>query len=163
MSFVDHTQSIKVPYSEDDTFLALKSAIKKVKGFKVERFDSTMKTVYAKTGMSTFSWGENITVSVRNCPDGTAEVLVLSTPKTGALFGGATDMGKNRKNIMAISLALSKELGRYQQVEKLERDEREETDSTLVADEIKKLANLKEQGILSEEEFAQKKKQLLNL
>lgn len=32
----------------------------------------------------------------------------MSTPKTGVMFGGAMDMGKNRKNIEKIINAVSK-------------------------------------------------------
>lgn len=157
MSFVDHTQSMKVPYSAEDTFQALKRAIENVDGFKIDRVDETLRTVYAKAGVSLFSWGENINVSVEACSDGTSEVSVLSTPKTGALFGGTADMGKNRKNIAAISTALSDKLKNYAMVQV-----KQENDNS-AADEIKKLAELRDQGILTEEEFSKKKKDLLNL
>ncbi len=157
MSLVDHTQSIKVPYSPEDTFKALQSAVMKVEGFQIDQVDETLKTVYAKAGVSLFSWGENINVSVEACSDGTSEVSVLSTPKTGALFGGAADMGKNRKNIAAISTALSNELKNYAMVQMKQKNDNS------VADEIKKLAELRDQGILTEEEFSKKKNELLNL
>ncbi|WP_207748316.1 SHOCT domain-containing protein [Clostridium beijerinckii] len=66
-------------------------------------------------------------------------------------------MGKNRKNINTIMSALSEELKNYVQVTK------KSTSTESVADEIRKLAELKEQGILTEDEFSSKKKQLLGL
>lgn len=159
MSIVDHTQAIHVPFSVADTFEALQKAIKATDGFTLDRVDETLKAVYLKAGVSLFSWGENITATVKKCSEGGSEVSVLSTPKTGAMFGGAMDMGKNRKNIAAISDALSKELKQY----KPEAPQHTSFATNSVADEIKKLAELKDQGILSEQEFAEKKKQLLNL
>lgn len=156
MSLVDHSQSFQVPFSEKDTFSALKTAVGKLQGFSVDKIDDTLKIVSLKAGVSMFSWGENVTVSVERKQPGETTVTVLSTPKTGLMFGGAMDMGKNRKNISAISEALSAELKNYTPEEK-----KEEVNS--VADEIQKLAELQKQGILSEEEFSQKKKQLLGL
>lgn len=157
MSFVDHTQAFSVPYTPEDTFQALKKALNKLSEFKVDKVDENLKTIYAKAGVSLFSWGENITISVGKSSDGTAEVSLLSTPKTGAMFGGAMDMGKNRRNLGLISDALSKELQNCKKVEVGSNT------GTSVADEIQKLADLKEKGFLSEEEFEAKKKQLLGL
>lgn len=158
MSIVDHNQAIQVPYSLEDTFTALKSICSKLSGFSVDKFDETLKIAYLKAGVSLFSWGENVNVTVTSSQSGGSEISILSTPKTGILFGGANDMGKNRKNINTIMSALSEELKKYTP-EKLQNS----TSVEIVADEIKKLAELKNQGILTEDEFSQKKKQLLNL
>jgi hypothetical protein len=159
MSLVDHTRSFEVPYVPDDTFEALKIACSKIDGFSINRFEAITRTIYLKTGVSLFSWGEDITVDVRSSLIG-SEVGILSTPKTGILFGGTMDMGKNRKNIAKISEALSIELFDYKQVEISTQPAKEPSS---IADEITKLAKLKEQGILTDEEFVAKKKQLLGL
>ena len=71
MSFVDHTQAFSVPYTPEDTFKALKKALNKLSEFKVDKIDENLKTIYAKAGVSLFSWGENITISIGKSPDGT--------------------------------------------------------------------------------------------
>ncbi|MCL2860393.1 MAG: hypothetical protein FWF46_07590 [Oscillospiraceae bacterium] len=113
MSLVDHNQDVSVPYSIDDTFDALKKALANIKQFKVDRVDDIMKIIYAKAGVSVFSWGEKITIQLQENDKGTA-VSVLSTPKTGVMLGGMMDMGKNRKNIDTLLNALSDELKNYQ-------------------------------------------------
>lgn len=158
MSFIDHTQSFQVPYNTENTYDALKKACTNIEGFEISNCNDISKTIYIKAGVSLFSWGENITVVVNNSQNG-SEVSILSTPKTGVMFGGALDMGKNRKNITAISDALSIELQNYVQISTFSK----KSNDSLVADEIEKLANLKEQGIISQEEFDTKKKQLLGL
>ncbi|MBF7811571.1 SHOCT domain-containing protein [Clostridium beijerinckii] len=137
--------------------MALRQACQNLDGFNINDFDETLKILYLKAGVSLFSWGENITVTVASCDNGNSEISILSTPKTGVMFGGTVDMGKNRKNINTIMSALSEELKNYVQVTK------KSTSTESVADEIRKLAELKEQGILTEDEFSSKKKQLLGL
>ncbi len=117
MGLVDHTQSFQVSFSVEDTFDALKKAINSLDGFKIDKIDEMLKTIYLKAGVSLFSWGENITVNIEKSHPTGATVSILSTPKTGVMFGGAMDMGKNRKNIAAISNALSLELKNYKALE----------------------------------------------
>ena len=157
MAIVDHESKIKLNYSPDDVYLALKYCVKNLPAMKIDRINDTMKRIYMKAGVSLFSWGENITVSINSIFDGTSEVSILSTPKTGLMFGGAVDMGKNRKNINDIIAALSNELKQYIPVD-VNAQNNTVPDAT---DQIKKLAELKEQGILTEDEFSEKKKQLL--
>lgn len=159
MSIVDHTSDVLVPYSVNDTYDALKKAVKSMPGFAVDRFDDVMRTVYLKAGVSLFSWGENITVTISQATDGQSAISVLSTPKTGVMFGGTMDMGKNRKNINTIMSALSKELERYPKIQ---------IGSTNANDgenynELRKLKQLLDEGVITQEEFDVKKKQLLGL
>lgn len=74
------------------------------------------------------------------------------------MLGGAMDMGKNRKNIEAISKALSTELQPYKTVSKKSAVQKP---SGSIAEEIGKLAELRDKGILTDEEFNKKKKELL--
>lgn len=110
MSIVDHNQTVIVPYNIDQTFSVLQQVVLELKGFKIERIDDVMKTFYLKAGISAFSWGENITVSLTSHFNGGTQISILSTPKTGVMFGGAVDMGKNRKNITTLLNAISDEL-----------------------------------------------------
>lgn len=159
MGIVDHEFSFDVSYSLEDTYSALKDAAQQLAlgSYKIDKFDDNLKIAYLKAGVSLFSWGENINVSVKKSATG-ATVSIISVPKTGVMLGGAMDMGKNRKNINEISQALSNALKKYQLIE---------TDnlstSPDVADEILKLAKLKDSGILTQEEFDAKKKQLLGI
>lgn len=159
MSMVDHATSAKVPYAPDDVFEALKHCCKYIGGINIDSIDDVLKTIYLKAGVSLFSWGENVTVTVKSSDDGESIVEITSAPKTGVMFGGAADMGKNKKNMKNIMDALSKDLKKYSMVEK----KSQASPNLSIADEIKKYAELKEQGLLTEEEFQAKKKQLLRL
>lgn len=155
MGLGEHESSNKVPYSVDDAYGALKGCIDSINEFSIDRYDDLLKTVYLKAGVSLFSWGELITVNIRETIDGIAEIIITSTPKTG-MFGGAMDMGKNRKNINTIMHYLSEELKKYQ--EKTPNS----NSSDSIADKIKQLSKLKEEGLITEKEYSIKKSELLS-
>ena len=157
MGIVDHESKIRVAYSQADVYSALKICISNIEGFSIDHTDDRLTTIHIKTNVSLFSWGENISVSVSSSQDGSSKITVLSTPKTGMMFGGAMDMGKNRKNINLVMDALSEQLKSYTPID---NEKKPQID---LADQIRKLADLKDSGILTESEFEQKKKQLLNL
>lgn len=112
MGFADQQLQIQVPYSPDDTFNALKAAMEKLPKVKVDSASPATRTVAAEIGMSLWSWGENISISVVPVEGGSG-VTVNSSSKvrTNVLNGG-----KNAKNIAEIVDALSKELEQYPQV-----------------------------------------------
>ena len=110
MDLVDRIKDISVPYSLDSTFEALKKAILRLSGFKAVRFDDNTKTAYLKARASWVSWGENLTVSLKQIKIDKTAVTIISTPKTGILYGGAIDFGKNRENIEIIIQSLLAEL-----------------------------------------------------
>ncbi len=116
MSLVDHTQSVVVPYNIDNTFQATKNAIYKLNDYKIDSFNEIMHTFNLKAGVSLWSWGENITLTLTENNNGETIINILSTPKTGIMFGGAMDMGKNRKNIQNLYNAISQELLSYPQI-----------------------------------------------
>src|SRR5437879_4053116 len=111
MAFLDHEGGADFPHSRDDVFDALLEAIPAVQGMKIQSSDRLSGRIVAKAGVSFRSWGENIPITVVHLPSGGARVSVTSTPKTGALFGGAFDFGKNRANIEHVLSALSQVLG----------------------------------------------------
>lgn len=102
MSLVDHSQDIVLDYPWESVFNAIETAIPKLKGMQISNVNKITKTISAKAGVSLFSWGENITITLIPIEDNKTKVSILSTPKTGIMFGGAMDMGKNLKNINTI-------------------------------------------------------------
>ena len=156
MGLVDHETKIKVPYSLENTFDALKKCVGNIDGFKIDSIDNLMKTVYLKAGVSLFSWGENITVTIKETTDGMSEIQALSTPKTGVMFGGAMDMGKNRKNLNTIMSFLSEELKNYTQITT------QNNTTNNITEKIKQLSKLKDEGLITEEEYSTKKQELLS-
>jgi hypothetical protein len=74
---------------------------------KVENADKLQGRILVKAGVSLYSWGENVPIQLLGIDDNKTKVQITSSPKTGVMFGGAFDMGKNRKNIESILSATS--------------------------------------------------------
>jgi|GEM_PF-934583 len=161
MSITDHEGKFQVEYSQENAFCACKEASELLNGISIQKMDELTHTIYLKAGMTLFSFGEIINVNVSKINDSLSEIFISSAPKIGmganapGLMG---DMGKNRKNINKIQQAISEQLSKYPKAEQINQ-----TNQISIADEIKKLAELKDSGILTETEFSEKKKQLLNL
>ncbi len=156
MGLVDHSQSFEVPYTLENTFCALQAAINNLDGMKLDKVEESIHTLYVKSGISVFSWGENITISLAENINGYTKITVLSTPKTGVMFGGALDMGKNRRNIERISKELSDILAYFPKI-------KPNINNSSDINDLYKLAELLERGLISEDEYQLKKKQILGL
>lgn len=159
MGFLDHEGRVEFPYHKDDVFKALLEAIPTIKGIKIDKADKLSGHILAKAGVSLRSWGENIPISITEVSFGRTRISVTSTPKTGVLFGGALDLGKNRQNIESILEATSKILGRNSPV-KTETVPPQE--SLNPAQRISQLKELLEKGLISIEEFESKKADILS-
>lgn len=156
MSIVDHETSIEVPYKTVDVYNAIKEVAiyNHYHDFEFDYEDETLKIIYLKTRISMFSWGENIQISVEQGTNNNTKIKIISTPKTGAMLGGLFDMGKNKKNIQALLSEISIELQKYPKTEcNVNKEDNFE--------QLEKLFNLKEKGIITQEEFEQQKQKLL--
>jgi len=107
MSIVDHESTFQVDFPLAVVFDAATKKLKNTKTFSLDNVDKILHTIAVKAGVSLFSWGENITITFRELAPSRTEIIIMSTPKTGIMFGGALDMGKNRKNINDIMQAIS--------------------------------------------------------
>lgn len=108
MAFLDHNGESEFPMSKDKVFEAMRKAIPTIKGLKVENADRLQGRFVVKAGVSLYSWGENIPIQLTEISENRTKVQITSSPKTGIMFGGAFDMGKNRKNIENILSSTSK-------------------------------------------------------
>jgi len=111
------------------------------------------------TGISAFSWGEKVSVSLSGNGDQAAVVSVRSAAKT--VFGSGTTHGKNRKNIREIlnrTSALLREHGA-----KWRGEMGLAPAPASVADELIKLTQLRDKGALNDVEFEAQKARLLRL
>lgn len=158
MAFLDHTSEVKVPYNKEDVIAAITEAIEKLKGMKIDTTDIITGRIIVKAGISAFSWGESITIIVNELPSNETNISIMSTPKTGALFGGAVDMGKNRKNINIIFNKISECLVSKNRLDKLSEQVSSIDDSI---EKIKKLKSLLESNLISNEEFEKKRLEIL--
>lgn len=108
MAFLDHNGESEFPMSKDKVFEAMKKAIPTINGLKIENADKLQGRFVVKAGVSLYSWGENIPIQLTEISENKTKVQITSSPKTGIMFGGAFDMGKNRKNIENILSSTSR-------------------------------------------------------
>jgi hypothetical protein len=160
MALLDHEGSAEFPYHKDDVFDALVAAIPQISGMKLDAQDKLAGRILAKAGVTLFSWGENIPIALSETAQGRTRVSVTSTPKTGLMFGGAFDMGKNRQNIENVLSAASKILSAKPPVQ----PPAAQTSSAgkTVADRLAELKGLLEQDLISESDFEQRKSEIMS-
>lgn len=108
MAFLDHNGESEFPMSKGKVFEAMKKAIPTINGLKIENADKLQGRFVVKAGVSLYSWGENIPIQLTEISESRTKVQITSSPKTGIMFGGAFDMGKNRKNIENILSSTSR-------------------------------------------------------
>lgn len=136
-------------YSPDDTFSALKLALEKSSHYSIKESSASARTISISTGVSWKSWGENLLITVSPVSGGYSEVSISSSSKYGLV-----DWGKNQNNLNQIFTLLSAELQQFDKVTPAGS-----TDD--IPAQIKKLAQLKDEGIITEDEFQDKKTKLL--
>ena len=166
---LDRTGNAEFPFSKQVVFRAVCSALEDMKGMKITNKDELASRVDVKTGMSAFSWGENISISISGKSEIESTVSVQSASKT--IFGSATTHGKNRENIREIirrtSDILTQYGARWQEAMGLPSHHKPSASSgqphQSVADELNKLAALRDQGVLTADEFSTQKARLLNI
>lgn len=158
MAFLDHVCEVKVPYSKNNVMEAVLEAIKTLKGMEIDNVDEITGRVIVKTGISLFSWGESITIIAEELISNETGISIMSTPKTGAMFGGVADMGKNRKNIDIIFKKISECLRNKDKLDKLSEQAPNIDDIT---GRMKKLNSLLENNLINKEEFEKKRMDIL--
>lgn len=159
MSIVDHEGSVEYPFSKKTVFDALMEASSKIDGLSLDSADEISGRVTFKAGVSLASWGENIPVQLIEVAPTRTQMKVLSSPKTGIMFGGAMDFGKNRQNIEKIINAVSGVLAN----KPAETGKTKPASAVSTTDELIKLKSLLDSGALSQDEFNEQKKRLLSL
>lgn len=157
MSFVDHEGSVEYPFSKKTVFDALMEAAPKIEGLDLDSADEVSGRVTFKAGVSLASWGENIPVQLIEVAPTRTQMKVMSSPKTGIMFGGAMDLGKNRRNIEKIISAVSDVLAK----KPAEVAQTKPAAFISTTDELIKLKSLFDSGVLSQEEFEEQKKKIL--
>ncbi|GHU67003.1 hypothetical protein AGMMS49983_17540 [Clostridia bacterium] len=107
------SQNTILNFEIDAVYDAALRAIPALKGFKLVRESKVSYTIFAKTGVTLFSYGENISVSLTETEQNKTSVSVISEPKMGALFGAIAameDAGKNQRNIKVVLEAIKNQL-----------------------------------------------------
>jgi hypothetical protein len=158
MAFLDHEGGAEFPYFRDDVMEATLRAVPRLSGMQIESIDRLGGRVVVKAGMSLMSWGETIPIAFSESGHGRTRVSITSTPKTGALFGGAADGGKNRRNVESILSALSEELSSMPSVEA--------RPAAVIGGNLEsrlaKLKKLFDDSLITEDDYSKRKQEILS-
>lgn len=159
MAFMSSDSSMNLPYSRENCFEAVKAAAKTLPKFKLKSENSMSGTLKfdVKAGMTSFTWGDIVSVTVGTTQNGLTPISISSTAKAPSLLAPAAE----NKNVDMLTEALSKELEKYPKIPS-DAQAAESTQGS-AADEIKKYKELLDIGAITEEEFSAKKKQLLGI
>lgn len=104
----DQKQDVVVNYNIDTVFDAIIKGAESLSGFSVKNSNKITHSISINVGMSLFSWGEQMTVSLNDLSDSKTEITFSSGSKLGTEYAANT---KNRKNIDQLMNAMSRYLG----------------------------------------------------
>ena len=135
MSFLDHTGESIFEFNKEIVFNAILKAIPNIEGMELDSTDNQSSLIRVKVGMSWKSWGENVDVRLIEISQNSTKIEITSSPKTGILFGGALDFGKNNKNIEKIIGEVSRILSFYSINDESESDYNSSTDEEIIIPE----------------------------
>lgn len=163
----DRTGNAEFPFHKKVVFRAVCESVQRIRGMDITNQDDLASRLDVKTGASAFSWGEKVSITVTGNGEESAVVSIQSGVKT--VLGSATAHGKNRENVKQIINRTSELLGEYGSAWAKEmglnalpvRSTSTEKLLHSIADEITKLAELRDRGILSDDEFNTQKARVL--
>lgn len=112
MSFASQSTQQVFPFPADVVYEKLLEAIPEV-GMSVKQKDDILRRVSVSTGMSLFSWGENVSIVVNTNGDDSCVVGIDSSLKLGINVTGAH---RHQKNFDKIIFALSNKLKEWKKI-----------------------------------------------
>ncbi|GEM_PF-296991 len=118
MSIASQSTHQKFPFPYDIVYDETLNVIPEV-GLRLKEEDKMLGRIVANTGMSLFSWGENIVIIIEKQNEGTTIVGIESSLKLGINVAGAH---RHQKNFNEIISALSKRLKKNTHLLKKEDD-----------------------------------------
>ena len=100
----DQTLGVVVNYNIDKVYDAVLKGANELSGFTVKNDNRITHSITINVGMSLFSWGEQMNVSMMEISDEKTEIQFNSGSKIGTEFVANS---KNRKNIDTLMNAMS--------------------------------------------------------
>lgn len=147
------------PYPGDAVFLGVSEAVSSLPGFKLVKSDRESGVIEGTIGLTFWSAGEEVRISVREAAPGRGK---LSLSSASRMKTTVWDQGKNRRNIDEILDATGKILSRASAVPaRTPAPPGGERRDAEVREELKPLETLLSQGKISPQEFGNAKARLL--
>lgn len=103
MSLIDKSIKIDCPMNIRDVYERVKPACFCIKGMSVLSFSDNNFSVFLQTGVTLWSWGENINITCHYLNNGQTQIQITSSPKIPTIL---VDYGKGKKNLRKIVDAL---------------------------------------------------------
>jgi Short C-terminal domain len=147
---------VHFPHAPADVWLALRSAVGSHPNVKPGTFNDTIMRAEFKTGMTIATYGQSLSASVR--PDGLGSRVTVSGVAKWATVGGR-DQARVRRVAGELLADVSR---RLQHVALPSAPAQSHIERGGVADELSKLAELRDRGVLTQDEFDQQKSNLLH-
>lgn len=160
----DRTGAVEFPFSSEVVFRAATEAVRRLRGMDIVEENKLAKHLSIRTSMSAFSWGEKVSLSVQDAAPGKSRMAIQSGAKT--ILGSATTHGRNRKNVEAIISTTS---------DILERSGQDWTselapiappagggEGSTIQERLTKLTDLRERGLITDHDFEERKKSILD-
>jgi uncharacterized protein (DUF1499 family) len=160
MGFIDQNGDTEFPNKKDDVFEAICRAVPIISGMRLHNADKASGHIAVKAGISIWSFGEDIVIQLSSVAPDKTKVHVNSGSNIGAI-GGILDMGKNRRNVERIIAGTAAILSQAPAGRASDTSTETHSPSSSIADELKKLKTLLDEGILTQDEFNKQKQKLL--
>lgn len=155
MGLLRPTLKRQVPYRKEDVFAVILDVVPEIKGFKIVQQDFSSFTIRVKTSSTLIRTGATIDIVLLEQPD---KKVIVEMVATSNIPTQVVDLGDTMtKSMEQIFERLNLVLQSFKPIEESSGF------SSDVAQQIRELAKLREEGILSEEEFMAKKRKLLDL
>lgn len=161
MGWMNKQGEADYPFNSDIVFDAVCQAIASIGHMRIDTTDKTTGRIMVRTNVNLLNFGERIPIQVSEIDSATTKVQVTSSPKGGIWLAGPFDFGRNRNNIDKILSATSSILSSRKAAPQKVGAKNNEAITNSVADELKKLKSLVDEGILTQEEFVAQKARLL--
>ena len=98
------SQTAVLDFSIDTVYQAVVSGVASLPRMSIITTDLSIHTIRVNVPMSLLSWGETMTISLRELSDSSTEISFTSDSKLGTEFAAKS---KNRKNIQLLMEAMS--------------------------------------------------------
>lgn len=152
------TLAKQIPYRIEDAFEALSTVLPQMNGYKLEDVQPATRSFRVKTKSTFTRSGATIRIALSLKDNNNVNIEMTATPNVPTQM---FDIGDSMTKSMEIIFEhLSSELEKYQQIVAPVNETKSGKDVVVLLED---LAVLCQKGILTEEEFTAKKKQLLNL
>lgn len=152
----DKEGNLEVPYKKDDVYNAIVESIPRIKGMNITKSDKMRGYFQINSGMTLFSWGENLEITLKDSLGGT----IISVSSSNKII--LDIYGKNKRNIEIIYQNISESLSKYPTIDVNQHTIPHTEYSNLEPiKRMEQIKNMLDNNLISQEEYDMKKQEIL--